>query len=211
MRLELFGAIALATTALVACGEDQSTLGSDSTSTGGAVTGTGGYVAGNGGVPGGGVTGGGVTGGGVTGGGVTGGGVTGNGGFGPGNGGTQQGAGGTQQGAGGLTAVTCPTTAPNAGDSCTGFGSCSFGATTCRCRGTGMNGGRAWRCGITPGFDGGFMPRPRPDGGFPRPGTDGGPTTCTGAADCTTNGDVCCNFGGGNFCAPANFCRNPVP
>jgi hypothetical protein len=220
MRLELFGAIALTTLAAIACdSEEETTLGQGTgagtggnatAGAGGAVTGTGATsTTGNGGSS----TG---NGGSSTG---NGGSSTGNGGSSTGNGGSSTGNGGAQgnSGAGGVGTVTCPTSAPTSGDTCTGRGNCTYGNTNCFCAGSRQGGDRTWRCFDAP--DGGFGGFPGRDGGFTVP--DGGfpqPTACTQGSDCT-GGDVCCSFqggpgGGGTFCASSNICSQfgtPVP
>jgi hypothetical protein len=221
MRLELFGAITLTTLAAIACNSDEEgTLGQSTTEgTGGSGTaGAGGALSGTGATS---TTGTGATsttgnGGSSTG---NGGNSTGNGGNSTGNGGTATGNGGRQgtAGAGGVGTVTCPTTAPTNGDTCTGRGNCTFGNTNCFCAGSRQGGDRTWRCFDVP--DGGFGGFPGRDGGFTIP--DGGftqPTACTGAADCT-GGNVCCSFqggpgGGGMVCVSSNICSQfgtPVP
>jgi len=207
MRIELLGAIGLTLSFAAACG------GSDSPDLGAspgfdAGLGAGGSAAGAAGTSAGGYANGGFTsgnGGFVNGGGVPGGGVTGGGGFQTGGG--QGGAAGFPMGgAAGIGMVTCPATQPNAGDACTGFGTCTYGSTACRCRRS-MNGGtaRTFQCAAVP--DGGFVRPPRPDGGFVVP--DGGftqPTACTQASDCTTAGDVCCALTRRTICLTSAQC-----
>jgi hypothetical protein len=216
MRLELFGAIALATVSVAACNSDEeSTLGQGTTEgTGGATAGAGGALTGTGATT---TTG---NGGSQTG---NGGSQTGNGGSQTGNGGSQTGNGGSQTGnggnagQGGVGTVTCPASPPNNGDTCTGRGNCTFGNTNCFCAGSRSGGDRTWRCFDVP--DGGFGGFPGRDGGFTIP--DGGfptPTACTQGSDCT-GGQVCCTFqggpsGGGTVCVSSNICSQfgtPVP
>jgi hypothetical protein len=208
MRLELFGAIVFSTLVAAACNSD------DEGALGQSVGGTGGDPSGVGGAS----TGGSVksTGGTQTG---NGGSQTGNGGSQTGSGGSQtgsggagdggnNGSGGSQGGTGGVGTVTCPSTAPNDGEPCSGRGSCQFGSQTCFCSRSQQGGSRSWNCFTVP--DGGFAGFPgRGDGGFTPP------AQCTQGSDCTGGGDVCCQFNQGSVCLASASCTQfggtPVP